>query len=77
MAATEKIRGYIGCFALLATSAYAANVTGVVKNADGTPFRAAFVQAQNTQTRITVSVLSDGRGAIESPIFPRATISSR
>src|SRR5258708_35848807 len=44
------------------TFASAATVTGSVKNPDGTPFRGAFVQAQNTSTRVLVSVLTDKNG---------------
>src|SRR3984893_12807266 len=48
--------------------ASAATVTGSVKSPDGTPFRGAFVQAQNTGTRVLVSVLTDkdGRYRIEN-----------
>ncbi len=42
--------------------AHGATVTGTVKAPDGAPFRGAFVQAQNTITKITVSVLSDKNG---------------
>ena len=37
-------------------------MTGTVKSPDGTPFRGAFVQAQNTGTRVLVSVLTDKDG---------------
>ncbi len=45
-----------------------ATVTGAVKSPDGTPFRGAFVQAQNSGTRVLVSVLTDkdGRYRIEN-----------
>src|ERR1700730_8596320 len=48
--------------------AHAATVTGSVKSPDGTPFRGAFVQAQNTGTRVLFSVLTDkdGRYRIEN-----------
>src|ERR1700752_1816219 len=42
--------------------ARAATVTGSVKSPDGTPFRGAFVQAQNAGTRVLVSVLTDKDG---------------
>ena len=51
---------------LLASVSFAAEagtITGTVKNADGTPFRAAFVRVQNTKNRMTMMVLSDGRAA--------------
>ena len=37
-------------------------MTGTVKGVDGAPFQGAFVQAQNTKTKITVNVLSDSKG---------------
>jgi len=40
----------------------AATITGTVAGPDGRPFRAAFVQARNLATKITVSVLSDSAG---------------
>jgi hypothetical protein len=40
----------------------AATITGTVTGPDGHPFRAAFVQARNLATKITVSVLSDNAG---------------
>lgn len=40
----------------------AATVTGTVTGPDGEPFRAAFVEAQNLKTHITVIVLSDKTG---------------
>jgi virginiamycin B lyase len=46
----------------LSSVAYGATVTGTVKAPDGAPFRGAFVQAQNTSTKIMVSVLSDRQG---------------
>jgi virginiamycin B lyase len=50
-------------FAIGAASfADAATITGTVNGPDGAPFRGAFVQARNAQTKITVSVLSDNAG---------------
>src|ERR1700730_9417346 len=48
--------------------AYGATVTGSVKGPDGAWFRGAFVQAQNSNTKIMVSVLTDkdGRYRIEN-----------
>jgi virginiamycin B lyase len=40
----------------------AATISGTVKGPDGGPFEGAFVGAQNSKTRITVSVLSDKQG---------------
>ena len=42
--------------------AFGATVAGTVKAPDGAPFRGAFVQAQNSTTKIMVSVLSDKAG---------------
>ena len=42
--------------------AYGATVSGTVNAPDGAPFRGAFVQAQNSTTKIMVSVLSDKLG---------------
>jgi virginiamycin B lyase len=39
-----------------------ATITGTVKGVDDAPFQGAFVQAQNTKTKITVNVLSDNQG---------------
>lgn len=55
--------------ALLSSSpVHAASLTGTVTSPNGAPFRGAFVQAQNAQTKITVSVLTDraGRYRIEN-----------
>ena len=41
---------------------HSATISGTVKGADGTAFRGAFVEAQNTKTKITISVLSDTQG---------------
>ena len=40
----------------------AATISGTVKGPDGTPFEGAFVGAQNSKTKITVSALSDKQG---------------
>ena len=56
---------YLGVLALapfLGSAAYGATITGTVNAPDGAPFRGAFVQAQNTSTKIMVSVLSDKQG---------------
>ena len=52
---------------LAASCLTAATITGTVKGPDGAPFRGAFVQAQNSQTHITVNVLSgpDGKYRVE------------
>ncbi len=52
----------LGTVILAASSADAASITGTVTGPDGAPFRAAFVQARNAKTKITVHVLSDSQG---------------
>src|SRR6202162_2355249 len=54
----------------MAALAYGADVTGTVKGPDGAPFAGAFVQARNTTTRITVSVLSRRGGQYRIPNLP-------
>ena len=68
MKSAFKFAGVLTAVLFLATFAQAATVTGSVKSPDGTPFRGAFVQAQNTGTRVLVSVLTDkdGRYRIEN-----------
>jgi virginiamycin B lyase len=39
-----------------------ATISGIVKGAEGAPFQGAFVEAQDTKTRITTIVLSDSHG---------------
>jgi virginiamycin B lyase len=50
----------LACF--LIPQARAATISGTVKGPDGAPFMGAFVQAQNTKTKITVNVLSHKDG---------------
>ena len=72
-----RFLGLLVAFLFFAEFAHAATVTGTVKGPDGTPFRGAFVQAQNTGTRVLVSVLTgkDGRYRIEN--LPAGNISCR
>ena len=60
--ALSKMMGLASSVAFLASLASAATITGTVKGPGGTPFRAAFVEARNAKTRITVMVLSDNDG---------------
>ena len=50
--------------------ARSAEMTGTVQGPDGAAFRAAFVAAQNTRTKITVFVLSDSHGHYRIPDLP-------
>jgi Carboxypeptidase regulatory-like domain len=54
----------------LAAHAQAAEITGTVKGPDGAPFKGAFVQAQNTKTKITVNVLSHKDGGYRVEDLP-------
>jgi streptogramin lyase len=54
--------GILGTLGLAASAADAATITGTVMGPDGTPFRAAFVQARNASMKMTVSVLTDNQG---------------
>ena len=48
--------------ALLSSAASAATITGSITGPDGKPFMGAFVVAENTQNKMTVSVLSNAQG---------------
>src|SRR6267154_5660212 len=63
----RRILGLLSAAVFFSSFAYGATITGSVKGPDGAPFKGAFVQAQNTKTRITVNVLSqkDGRYRID------------
>jgi virginiamycin B lyase len=52
----------VAALAILALPTYAATITGTVKGPDGAPFQGAFVQAQNSKTRIASIVLTDAQG---------------
>src|SRR6202048_3218825 len=51
----------------LGTACYGASITGTVKGIDGAPFQGAFVEAQNSKTKINVIVLSDDQGHYRIP----------
>ena len=53
------LAGFALCFA---ASCIGATLSGIVKGPDGAPVEGAFVQAQNTKTKISVFVLSDQEG---------------
>jgi virginiamycin B lyase len=60
--------GFFVLFVSLALVSPGATITGSLKGSDGAPFEGAFVQVQNTNTKITVNVLSnkDGRYRVEN-----------
>jgi virginiamycin B lyase len=59
---TKHAVAFIGLALFFTLSLHAATITGTVKGPDGAPFMGAFVQAQNTKTKITVNVLSHKDG---------------
>src|ERR1700730_4188827 len=68
MKTTLKSMGVLILLLCLGPFAHSATVIGTVKGPDGASFRGAFVQAQNSNTKILVSVLTDkdGRYRIEN-----------
>src|ERR1700691_1409570 len=63
-----KILGLVSAVGLMSSIAFGATIAGKVMGPDGAPFRAAFVQARNAKTRVTVIVLSgnDGKYRVEN-----------
>jgi virginiamycin B lyase len=57
-----RLSALIGAISLMGAVCQSATITGTVNGVDGAPFQGAFVQAQNTKTKITVNVLSDSKG---------------
>jgi virginiamycin B lyase len=68
---------YLAVLALLIPcSAYAdkgGSISGIVKGQDGTPFRAAFVRAQNVKTKMRRMVLTDNEGQYRTDSLPAGT----
>ena len=65
-----EILALVSAIIVLSTFAHGATITGTVKGPDGTPFKGAFVQAQNTKTKITVNVLSHKDGGYRVEDLP-------
>src|SRR5258708_10830013 len=65
-----KLLGLMSAMIFLAAFAHGATITGTVKGPDGAPFKGAFVQAQNTKTKITVNVLSHKDGGYRVEDLP-------
>jgi virginiamycin B lyase len=57
-----KFLALLSSVILFGSACYAATITGTVKGPDGAPFEGAFVQAQNTKTRMWLIVLTDSQG---------------
>ena len=62
MRSQTKFLALAGLALFLAASCYGATLSGTVKGPDGAPVEGAFVQAQNTKTKISFFVLSDHQG---------------
>src|SRR5512135_2993208 len=62
MRSQSKIMALAGLALFIAASCYGATVSGTLKGPDGAPVEGAFVQAQNTKTKISVFVLSNREG---------------
>src|ERR1700681_4796236 len=57
-----KFLALLSSVILFGSACYAASIAGSVKGPDGAPFEGAFVQAQNTKTRMWFIVLTDSQG---------------
>jgi|HubBroStandDraft_3_1064219.scaffolds.fasta_scaffold34198_2 virginiamycin B lyase len=66
----RTILGLVGAVGLISSMAFGATITGKVTGPDGAPFRAAFVQARNAKTRVTVIVLSGNDGTYRVENLP-------
>lgn len=62
MRSQSRFVAIVGLALYLASSCYGATVSGTVKGQDGAPIEGAFVQAQNTKTKISMYVLTDHQG---------------
>ena len=69
-ALAPKILAVMSAMIFLAALAQGATITGTVKGPDGAPFKGAFVEAQNSKTKITVNVLSHKDGAYRVEDLP-------
>src|SRR5277367_1166429 len=59
----------------VASTGVAASITGNVKGPDGKPFMGAFVIAENTRNKMSVTVLSDQQGRYHINNLPASTYS--
>src|SRR6202142_756085 len=62
MRSQSRALAFASLIAFFGSVCSGATITGTVKGTEGAPFQGAFVEAQNTKTRITVTVLSDSHG---------------
>jgi virginiamycin B lyase len=65
-----KVLALIGLGVFAGPYCHAATITGSVKGVDGGPFQGAFVEAQNTKTKMNFIVLSDDQGKYQMEKVP-------
>ncbi len=65
-----KSAALIGLMLSLVSFAYGGTIAGTVKGSDGKPFKGAFVEAQDVDSRITTNVLSDRDGHYQIESLP-------
>ncbi len=70
MRVQSRLLALIASIILFGSAGYAATLSGTVKGPDGAPFEGAFVQAQNTKTRMTFLVLTDKQGHYRTENIP-------
>src|SRR5580765_5933895 len=75
MRSVDKLLVALALAVSLASPAFGATITGNVKGPDGKPFMGAFVVAENTQNKMTVTVLSDTQGRYHINNLPAANYS--
>ena len=68
-----KVAAFLTLTVSLTSGAFAATIAGSVNGPDGKPFMGAFVVAENTQNKMTISVLSDEEGRYSIGGLPAAT----
>src|SRR6266567_3080709 len=73
MRLADKVLVSLTLTVALASTAFGATITGSVQGPDGKPFMGAFVVAENTQNKMTVSVLSNAQGRYHIGNLPAAT----
>src|SRR5882762_7296693 len=75
MRPVDKLLVALALAVSLASPGFGATITGNVKGPDGKPFMGAFVVAENTQNKMTVTVLTDAKGDYHIKNLPAATYS--
>jgi hypothetical protein len=66
----SRCLAFAGLMVFFGSACYSATISGTVKGPDGAPFQGAFVEAQNTKSRITTIVLSDTHGQYQIEKLP-------